>query len=122
MPTKARSHAGALGSLHRAETPMGNVARPRRSLAHVVTGALLVVVCALVFMWVQLRADASVAVLVLARTVAAGQVIAAADLRVATVTPDPTVHLVPSSQASTVVGRRAAVPLTAGVLLGPDQI
>jgi len=98
------------------------VTRPRRSPLFIVTGALLVVVLALAFMWLQLRADQTVSVLAVARPVAAGQVIAAADLRTAQVVPDPGVRLVAASRAATVVGRTAAVPLVAGALLSPDQV
>lgn len=99
-----------------------NVVRPRRNPVHIVAGALLVVVLALAFMWIQLRSDQTVAVLVVAQPVPAGQVITSADLRVATVVPDAGVRLVATSQADTVVGRTAAVPLVAGALLSPDQV
>jgi hypothetical protein len=87
-----------------------------------VTGGLLAVVLALAFMWLQLRADHVLAVLATARPVAAGQVIASADLKIANVAPDPRVRLVTAAQASSIVGRTAAVPLVAGALLSPDQI
>jgi hypothetical protein len=99
-----------------------NAVRPRRNPVHIVAGALLVVVLALAFMWIQLRSDQTVAVLVMARPVPAGHIITSPDLRVATVVPDAGVRLVAASQADTVVGRTAAVPLVAGALLSPDQV
>jgi hypothetical protein len=101
---------------------ISNAVRPRRNPVHIVAGAMLVVVLALAFMWIQLRADQTVGVLVVARPVPAGQVITSADLRVATVVPDAGVQLVAASQADTVVGRTAAVPLVAGALLSPEQV
>ena len=99
-----------------------NVVRPRRNPVSIVAGGLLVVVLALAFMWIQLRSDQTVAVLMVARPVPAGQVITSPDLRVTTVVPEASVRLVPSSQADTVVGRTAAVPLVVGALLSPAQV
>ena len=96
--------------------------KPRRNPVFLVGGGLLVVVTALAFMWVQLRSDQSVAVLAATRPVAAGQVITAGDVTAVTVVPDARIRLVAASQANSVVGRTAAVPLVAGALLSPDQI
>jgi SAF domain len=117
-----------LTDVARASAPNGrpavaaSVIKPRRNPVYVVAGALLVVVMAAAFMWLQLRADRSVAVLAVARPVAAGQVITSADVRVVTVVPDASVRLVGAAQADSVVGRTAAVPLVAGALLSPDQV
>jgi hypothetical protein len=56
-------------------------------------------------------------VLVLARDVPAGFRVTDADLAVAGESSDPSLALVPASSRSTVVGRFAAVPLTAGSTL-----
>jgi hypothetical protein len=98
------------------------VGRARRNPLHIVAGAFLVVVLSLAFMWMQLRTETSMSVLVVARPVAAGQTITSGDLRAASMVPDASVAVVPESQAATVVGRTAAVPLVAGALLSPDQI
>jgi hypothetical protein len=99
-----------------------NVGQPRRKPLHIVTGALLVLLLALTFMWLQLRADQAASALVVARPVPAGQVIMAADLRTASIVPDTSVRLIAESEADSVVGQTAAVPLVVGALLSPDQI
>ena len=116
-PTRATARtASSNGRL----TP--TIGRPRRNPLHIVAGAFLVVVLTLAFMWMQLRAQASMPVLVVVRPVPAGQVITSADLHAASLVPDASVRVVPESQADTVVGRTAAVPLLVGGLLSPDQI
>ncbi len=123
MLTRTRSPVDTLASSRNARAePSRSMLRSGRSPVHIIVGALLVVALSLAFMWTQLRSDASVQVLAMARGVPAGQVIAAADLRVATVVPDPSVALVASTQAPTVVGRTASVPLVAGTLLSPGQL
>jgi hypothetical protein len=98
------------------------VLRPRRNPLYIMAGAFLVVLLALTFMWLQLRADQAEAVLLVARPVAAGQVITSTDVTVVSVVPDPALRYVPESHAATVVGRTAAVPLVAGALLSPDHV
>ncbi|HWH00611.1 MAG TPA: SAF domain-containing protein [Pilimelia sp.] len=56
------------------------------------------------------------------RPVAAGQVIAAADLRAVSAVNDAELGLVAAGQASEVVGRTAAVPLLPGTLLQPAML
>jgi hypothetical protein len=96
--------------------------RPRRRPSLVLTGVLLAVVCAAAFVWLQLNTDRAVDVLAVARPVAAGQVIGPADVRVARLVPDPSVPMVFATEASSVVGRTAAVPLVAGSLVSPAQL
>jgi hypothetical protein len=102
--------------------PVTPAFRGRRRPASIIAGAVLVVVFAATFMWIQLRSDATVAVLAVNRAVSAGAVITAADLRTARVTPDPTVDLVDATDADTVIGRTATIPLVAGALLSPRQV
>jgi hypothetical protein len=97
----------------RLESPL----RPRRRGWLLVAGLLAMVVCAGAFALVYLGADARVAALAVARPLAAGQAVAAADLRVVRIVPDAGVQVVPAGQVSQVVGRRAAVPLPVGTLL-----
>ncbi|MEV7304342.1 SAF domain-containing protein [Streptomyces clavifer] len=62
------------------------------------------------------------AVLVVAHDVPAGTKLAKADLGTASVALDPAVKAVKASQASSLVGQRAAVDLQAGALLSPSQV
>jgi len=92
--------------------------RPRhRSWALAVIGVLVVAVCALVFAagWVQ--AGNREPVLAVARAVAAGQPLTAADLQVVRVSASGPVSLVPAAAEASVLGRPAARPLPAGALL-----
>jgi hypothetical protein len=88
----------------------------------VLVGVGLMVGFGLLFAVAGLRADPAVPVLAVARPVAAGEVVAGADLRVVDVVADAGVELVAASQRDAVVGRRAAVPLVAGSLLSPGQL
>lgn len=96
--------------------------RPKRRWSLLVGGLLLILVCAGVFAVVQLSGDARVQVLAVARPVAAGQVISAADLRVVGVVPDASVPLVRASRLTEIVGQTAAVPLVQGALLAESQL
>jgi hypothetical protein len=122
MATKTTTSARTVAAPNGRSGLASSVVRPRRNPVYIVAGGFLVVVLALAFMWIQLRSDQTVSVLVVARPVSAGQVITGADVRVATVVPDPSVGVVASSRADSVVGRTAAVPLVAGALLSPDQV
>jgi hypothetical protein len=70
----------------------------------------------------QASRDATVAVLAVARPVPAGQPLTEADLRTAHVVPDPGVALMRAADMAQVIGRRPAVPLAEGTLLGPSQL
>lgn len=96
--------------------------RPRRRWSLLIAGLLLVLLCAGVFAVVQLGRDARTQVLAISRSMAAGQLIGAEDLRVVAVVPDPSLPLVPAGRAQQVVGRSAAVPLTVGTLLSESQL
>ncbi|HEU5416619.1 MAG TPA: SAF domain-containing protein [Streptosporangiaceae bacterium] len=85
-------------------------------------GVVLVVVCALVFAEGWLQAGHRQPVLALARPVAAGQVITAADLETVRVSAAGPVSLVPASRQAEVVGSTAAVSLPAGSLLAGSDI
>lgn len=96
--------------------------RPRRRPWLLVGGLLAMVVSAGVFALVYLGSDARQQVLVVARPVAAGQVLASSDLRVARVVPGPDVAAIPAVDASRAIGHTAAVPLVPGSLLAPSQL
>jgi hypothetical protein len=85
-------------------------------------GVVLVVACALVFAEGWLQAGHRQPVLALARPVAAGQVITAADLETVRVSVAGPVSLVPASRQAEVVGSTAAVSLPAGSMLAGSDV
>ena len=91
--------------------------RRARSLPWAVTGVLLVTGCSLLFILASFRLGGRAAVLAVARPVAAGQALSAADLTVARVAADPDLRAVPAAEREGVLGRTAAVPLVPGTLL-----
>ncbi|MDA8356547.1 MAG: SAF domain-containing protein [Actinomycetota bacterium] len=94
----------------------------RRQLPLVVVGVLLVVGCALAFTDASLHLGTREDVLVVAQPVAAGQVLTAADLRVAKVSTGSGLEVVATGAEGSVVGRRAAVSLLAGSLLTAAEV
>jgi hypothetical protein len=97
--------------------------RPRRrSVPLAAAGAVIVVVCALVFAEVWLQAGNRQPVLALSEPVAAGQVITAADLEVVRVSAAGPVSLVAASRQTQVAGSTAAVSMPAGSLLTGSDI
>ncbi|MEO6701502.1 MAG: SAF domain-containing protein [Jatrophihabitantaceae bacterium] len=89
----------------------------RRSPAHLVLGALLVVVCALGFAVTATRLDHRSSVLAMARPVTVGQVVSAGDLRAVPVSAGVGVDSIPESDSGSVIGRTMAVSLPVGALL-----
>lgn len=85
-------------------------------------GVVLVVVCVAVFVVVEGRRDGRRQVLLVTRAVPAGQMLAAGDVRAVSVVVDPAVEVVPAGSVGQVVGRPAAVPLTAGSLLSAGSV
>jgi SAF domain len=94
----------------------------RRSVPHLLVGALLVLACAVGGVLWSLAAGDRQRVLALAREVAVGQVLSTADLREVSIAVDPGMSTVAASQASTVVGRTMATSLPAGSLLTPEML
>lgn len=92
-------------------------ARRRGRVPYVSFGALLVLVCVLGYAYYASQLGDRVAVLAVARPMAAGQSITAADLKQVSAANDASLGLIPVSQASAVVGRTAVVPLLPGTLL-----
>ncbi len=66
--------------------------------------------------------DSRTPALAVARPVPLGAVLTSADLTRARVGTDPALHPVPAGELSSVLGRRAAVPLRPGTLLTRDEI
>lgn len=117
--------------------PTGNGTRPRRpqldqradaaaagarNRSRILLGVLVTLGCGLVTALLYADAGERTSVLVVARPVAAGQVVEAADLRDTTVAVDGEVRVVPADQRAVIVGRTATVALAEGALLGPDQV
>lgn len=96
--------------------------RRRRSIPHLLLGALLVLVCAAAFLVVSLNSGDRQSVLALAQPVAVGHVLAAQDLRQVNVAVDPGVSVVEANQAPSVVGKTLAESLPAGALLTLDAV
>ena len=94
--------------------------RPTRSL--VLVGVAGAVLSGLVFAALYQRASARVAALAVARPVAAGAELTAADLREVEVSAGAGLALVPASRRAAVIGRRAAVALVPGALLTEAQL
>jgi hypothetical protein len=97
-------------------------ARRRRRLPFVALGGLLVIVCVLGYAWGAVRLGDRIQVLAVARPVAAGQTLAAADLKQVSAAKDPGVQLIPVEQVQQVIGRTAVVPLLPGTLLTPSLV
>ncbi|MEV6602777.1 SAF domain-containing protein [Kutzneria sp. NPDC051319] len=94
----------------------------RRSIPHLLLGALLVVVCVGVFLVVSLDSGNREPVVALARPVTVGQVLTAQDLKQVNVAVDPGVSVVDAGQAASVVGKTMSTSLSAGALLTPDAV
>ena len=105
-------------------------ARPRaargpgrhRQLPLVVVGVLLVLGCALAFTDASLHLGSREEMLVVAQPVSAGQVLTAGDFRPARVSTGSGLDVVLLGEESSVIGRRAAVPLVAGSLLTASEV
>jgi Flp pilus assembly protein CpaB len=94
-------------------------ARMRRIDLRVLVGLVLLLAGVLGTLTVIQQAGQRTPVLVMARSVQAGQVIGPDDVRVAELGTAPGVATVGVEQRARVVGRRAAVPLEQGQVLGP---
>lgn len=94
----------------------------RRQAPWMVTGVLLIVGCALAFAVASIRLGGGEDALVIARPVAAGQLITTADLQSVRVSGGRSLKPILTSAESTVVGRPAAVALVPGALLIPAEI
>ncbi|MFI7679534.1 SAF domain-containing protein [Actinophytocola sp. NPDC049390] len=100
-----------------AEAPSRFRNRSRRSMPHLVVGALLVTSCTAGGIWWSHFAGEREPALVVARPLTLGAVLEPGDLREVRVALDGPVDAVPAAEVSRVVGQRVAVSLPAGVLL-----
>lgn len=89
----------------------------KRRVPYLVTGVLLVVVCTAGVVVTVARVGERTPVLVLARPVVVGQVLAPGDLRQVSVSADPDTDVLPADQTRVVVGQPVAYSLPAGTLL-----
>ena len=94
----------------------------RRNWPRVGAAAALAVFCGALFVLLYASAGSRHPILAVARPLAAGETITAADLRIARVPADPALSPIPANEAGAVVGRRASVALVPGTLLTPDDL
>jgi hypothetical protein len=114
----------ASGPAERPRSGLPTPAAPRGSRRTLVALASAGLVCLSVAAFVSLYASArhTTPVLVAARTIPQGQVVAAADLRAADVAVPGGVGVVPAAGAQAVVGRRSVVTVPVGALLSPSDL
>ncbi|WP_328373161.1 SAF domain-containing protein (plasmid) [Streptomyces sp. NBC_00445] len=96
--------------------------RSRKHPVAVGAGLALAAVGALVAVWQVNEAGDKVGVVATRHAVAAGETIGASDLVTAAISHDSTLHTVPASGASDIIGKRAAADLPAGVLVTEDSV
>lgn len=96
--------------------------RLRRRPLLLVVGVALLVMGAMAGVWLWSAASTSVEVVVVRADVQRGAIIPASALGRVRVTVDPSVQTVPGDQMESMVGRSAAVDLSAGALLTPSQV
>ena len=113
------------GQGKRVAPPFSPARAPRlavRNRARVAGGAVLLGLSALVAVALYSNVGNRQPVLAVARPVAAGQTVAAADFKVVRVSADPGVRTVPAAELSRIVGQPAGVALSPGALLAPAQL
>lgn len=94
----------------------------RRSIPHLLLGALLVIACAAASLVMSLNSGHRDSVLALARPVPVGQELTAQDLKQVSIAVDPGVSVVDAGQAASVVGKTMSASLPAGALLTPEAV
>lgn len=94
----------------------------QRNRSRVAAGGLLLATCSLGAVVAFGKVGDRQAILAMARTVEIGEVVEPGDLRIVHVSSDPSLRAVPAADRSRIVGRPAAVRLSAGSLLSPDEM
>lgn len=94
----------------------------RRRPLQALLAVTLIIVGALLAVWVWTAATENVPVVAVREGVMRGEQIAAADLMVVQINPDPALRTVPGAQLESFVGQRAARDLSAGTLLSPEAV
>lgn len=102
--------------------PAGGLRRISGRLPLAGMALLCVLVGILIVAWWTSSASTKSAVLVAARSIAVGEVIEPADLRIVEIVADEGVSTVPAGKQRDVIGQRAAVGIPAGVLLSPQAL
>lgn len=126
--TRARISAGATSLASQAShvgpgsAAPSSPAKVRRRPAFLIGSAAALLAGALAGAWLWLSATSTVEVMAARTTVARGSTITAADLVAVRIGVDPAVHAIPASQASALVGRRAALDISAGGLVTADAV
>ncbi|ONH51377.1 flagellar biosynthesis protein FlgA [Frankia sp. CcI49] len=119
-PSSAPRTAGAeRGARHAGAAPAARLTggpRRRRRLPYLLLGVVLVIGCAAAGLLAGARVGSREPVLVLARPVAVGHVLAAADVREARISTDG-LDTIPAGSKDTVLGRPVAYSLPAGTVL-----
>jgi len=96
--------------------------RPRRRPALAVGSLALVVACVAIFASAYLKAGNQTAVLVVARTVPAGQVVTVGDLTTVRLSTGAGLSTIAAGDVTGAIGRRAAEQLDPGALLTPSDL
>lgn len=94
----------------------------RRNVPLVALGVLLVVGCAIGFSSAWLRAGGRQQVLVVVNNLSTGQILTSSDLKSVQISGGNGLSAIPASQASEMVGRPVAQPVTTGSLLTPSDL
>lgn len=119
---KNGSGPAGLGEEIDLDGPGSGGARNRSRSPEIVLGVLVLVVSALASLYVFTSSTERASVLAMARPVERGQIVAAEDLVVVEVGSDDALATMTRSRSGEVVGRRALVDLTPGVLLSPSLL
>jgi hypothetical protein len=94
----------------------------RRRPAFLIGSVATLLLGALAGAWLWVSATSTVEVLVARTTLARGSVIGAEDLVRVRIGVDPAVHAIPAEQAASLVGKRAALDISAGGLVTPEGV
>ncbi len=96
--------------------------RVRRRPAFLIGSVAALLLGALGGAWLWLSATSTVEVLAARSTMPRGSLISAADLVTVRIGVDPAVHAIPADQAPALVGKRAALDISAGGLVTPEVV
>ena len=91
--------------------------RTRRRPGLLAIGVALIALAALAAAYVTQVVGSTVPVVAIAQDVSAGEVLDRTDLTIANINADPALHPIGASQLNSLIGKRAAVALSAGSLL-----
>ncbi len=121
-PSLSTSLNGSGTSARQRAAPPPVTFQRRRQLPWIAAGVVLIVGFALAFATLSLRSSQTRPVLVLARSLPAGHVLAAADLTTVSLPTAPGLATLPASAEVGILSRPVAVPLLAGALLTSAEL